>query len=29
MTTRPALLDAPRITVRVADISYTYQSGGG
>lgn len=29
MATRPALPDAPRIAVRVADISYTRQSGGG
>lgn len=29
MTTKPALPDAPRIAVPVADISYTCQSGGG
>ena len=29
MTTKPALPDALRIAVRVADISYTCRSGGG
>ena len=29
MTTKPTLPDSQRIAVRVADISYTCQSGGG
>lgn len=29
MATKPALPDALRIAVRVADTSYTCQSGGG